>query len=79
MSIGPQSGPPFGIQEVHAYSHHALGGLILSSRPPLNPPLEKLCLPGLDFKSFNRLLGQRSHDLVNLAAVRAGRFNSQTG
>jgi hypothetical protein len=46
--------------------------LILSSRPPLNPPLEKLCLSGLNFESFYRLLGQRSHDLVNVTAfVRA--------
>jgi hypothetical protein len=46
---------------------------------PAKPPLEKLGLSGLDFESFNRLLGQRTDDLVNIAAIRAGRSNSQTG
>jgi hypothetical protein len=41
--------------------------------------LEKCCLTRLDPKAFNRLLGQRSDDPVNIAAISAGRFQSQTG
>jgi hypothetical protein len=36
--------------------------------------LERHCPTRLDLKAFNRLLGQRSNDLVNIAAISAGRF-----
>jgi hypothetical protein len=42
-------------------------------------PSEKHCSAGLDLKAFNRLLGQRSDDLVNMVAISAGRFQSQIG
>jgi hypothetical protein len=42
-------------------------------------PSEKHCLTRLDLKAFNRLLGQRSDDSVNIAAISAGRFQSQIG
>jgi hypothetical protein len=41
--------------------------------------LERHCLTRLDIKAFNRLLGQRSDDIVNMAAISAGRFQSQIG
>jgi hypothetical protein len=39
--------------------------------------LERHCPTRLDLKAFNRRLGQRSDDLVNIAAISAGRFQSQ--
>jgi hypothetical protein len=33
----------------------------------------------LDSKAFDRLLGQRSDDFVNIAAISAGRLQSQIG
>ena len=40
-------------------------------------PSEKHCLTRLYPKAFNCLLGQRSDDPVNMAAISAGRFQSQ--
>jgi hypothetical protein len=42
-------------------------------------PSEKHCLTRLYPKAFNCLLGQRSDDPVNMAAIGAGRFQSQIG
>jgi hypothetical protein len=41
--------------------------------------LERHCLTRLDPEALNRLLGQRSDDLVNIAAISAGRFQNQIG
>jgi hypothetical protein len=39
----------------------------------------KHCLTRPDLKAFNRLLGQRSDDPINMAAISAGHFQSQIG
>jgi hypothetical protein len=42
-------------------------------------PSEKHCSVRLDPKAFNRLLGQRTGDAINMVATSAGRFQSQLG
>jgi hypothetical protein len=42
-------------------------------------PSEKRCLTRLYPKALNCLLGQRSDDPANIAAIGAGRFQSQFG
>jgi hypothetical protein len=57
---------------------HTLHARAAERRDP-SAILERHCPTRLDLKAFNRLLGQRSDDLVNIAAISAGRFQSQIG
>jgi hypothetical protein len=57
---------------------HTLHARAAERRDP-SAILERHCLTRLDPEALNRLFGQRSDDLVNIAAISAGRFQNQIG